>query len=136
MTDEKVFLNESDVFVSSSRIVISGTTYSTANITSIRKSTTPAKRDWALRMILLGALGVLLSWYVYSEDPSVGVGLGGLLLSLALVIGGVLWLLKLRSMHHFILSAASGETEVLSSQDESLIDKAVQSIGEAIVHQG
>lgn len=121
MADEKVFLNETTAFVSNSRIVISGATYSTANVTSVRMTVFGM-------MVALGSLGL------FSE--SISSGIVALLFSLAIAAGGFLWLRALKPTHHVFMSSASGETQALSSQDETLIDKVVHAISEAIVHRG
>lgn len=134
MADEKVFLNESTAFVSNSRIVISGATYSTANVTSVRKGTTPARQGCALLLTVFGMMVALGSLGLFSE--SISSGIVALLFSLAIAAGGFLWLRALKPTHHVFMSSASGETQALSSQDETLIDKVVHAISEAIVHRG
>jgi hypothetical protein len=43
MAEERSFLNDGGVYVSNTPVVIHGTTYATANITSVRKHIVPAR---------------------------------------------------------------------------------------------
>jgi hypothetical protein len=133
MADEKVFLTDSNVFVSNSRIVISGKTYSTANVTSVRKGRTPARQGTALLLIALGVVGAVGSLATFSRATASTVAL---LFSIAIAVGGLLRLRAVRPSHQVFLASASGETQALSSQDEALIDKVVHAVGEAFVHRG
>jgi len=56
MSEERTFLNESNVYVSNTRVVINGATYATANVTSVRTTTTPAKTGCAGFLAILGAV--------------------------------------------------------------------------------
>lgn len=134
MADEKVFLNENSVFVSNCRVVMSGVIYSVSNITSIRKITKPSSQLFAILTMLFGFLGILVSWFSFSEGT--GPRAIGLLLSLAVAGGGFLWLRSLKPSHHAFMTSASGETQTLSSKDETLVDKVIRAVSEAIVHRG
>lgn len=134
MADEKIFLNEASVFVSNSRVVIAGTTYSLANLTSVRKGKTPPNRGCALVLITLGSFTVLVSLGVLLED----VGNGTLTLVIGGVAGGLglLWFRSVKPTFHVVTASSSGETQALSSMDEGLIDRVVHAISEAVVYRG
>jgi hypothetical protein len=42
VAEEKVFLNDGGIYVSNTRVLLQGTTYATANITSVSKRHMPA----------------------------------------------------------------------------------------------
>jgi hypothetical protein len=54
VAEERSFLNDGGVYVSNTRVVIHGTTYATANITSVRKHVTPANNGCAIVLVILG----------------------------------------------------------------------------------
>lgn len=134
MGDEHVFLNDQGVFVSNSRLVISGTTYSLANITSVRKGRTPPSQGCALLLIGLAAVIVVGSLLLFGED--LGSGLVLLLVGCGLGALGVFWYRSLKPTFHVVTASSSGESQALSSQDEELVDKVVHALSEAIVYRG
>lgn len=134
MTDEHVFLNEGNVFVSNSRAVIAGTTYSLANITSVRKGRTPPKRGCAILLVAGAAILAVISLSLLSED--MGSGLVVLFFGVGLGALGVVWFRSLKPTFHVLTASASGETQALSSTDENLIDRVVHALSEAIVYRG
>lgn len=72
---EQVLLDERDAFVSTSRVEVNGTTYATANITSVAVR----RGQWHKKMLVGGAVFVLgLLWpsrhhdrYAVCSDPAV-----------------------------------------------------------------
>ncbi len=134
MADEQVFLNEGDVFVSNSRIVIAGTTYSTSNVTSVSRGQTAAKMGCAVVVLVVGLLIALSALMEIGRDTSGGIL--GLIFAAAIIGGAVYWLSRLRPTYHVVIASSSGETQALSSKDQQMIDKVVGSISEAIVHRG
>ena len=134
MTDEHIFFNEGGVFVSNSRAVIGGTTYSMSNITSVRKGSTPPKQGCAILLLLAGLLVTIGSLLTFAED--VGAGVIMLLFGIGVAAAAAYWLRSLRPTFHVVTASASGETQALSSQDEGLVDRVVSAVSEAIVHRG
>lgn len=51
---EQIFLHERDVYVSNTRVVLHGTTYSTANITSLRTRITPPSVVYGVVLAIIG----------------------------------------------------------------------------------
>ena len=135
MTEEQVFLEEGGMFVSISRVILSGTTYSTANITSVSKRVRPAKTGCATTLVVVGilwALGALAA--ASSED--LGMGVINLVFGIVILVVGVLWLRSLKPTFLVVFASASGEREALNSKDEELIDRVVNSVNRAIVARG
>lgn len=135
MTEERSFLNDGGVYVSNTRVVIHGTTYATANITSVRKQSVPAQRGCAVVLALLGALGALGA-LVSALDGSSADRWTPLVLFIAMLVVGIVWLASLRPTYHLMLATAGGERQGLTSKHESVIDRVTAAITEAIVHRG
>lgn len=135
MAEERSFLNDGGVYVSNTRVVIHGTTYATANITSVRKHVTPANNGCAIVLVILGALGAL---------GGLMMGLGGngeggwspFVACAVLLIIGIVWFQSLRPTYNVMLATAAGERQGLTSKDEGVVDRVTAAIADAIVHRG
>ncbi|HWS72430.1 MAG TPA: DUF6232 family protein [Thermoanaerobaculia bacterium] len=135
MAEERVFLSEGNVYVTNARIVIDGTTYSTANVTSVRKTMTPANRGCALIVIIFGVLaamsGVALLFGRTSDDA-----MSSLVMAAVLLLIGIPWFRSMKPIYRVMLASASGERQGLTSPDESLVDRATIAIADAIAYRG
>jgi hypothetical protein len=134
MAEEAVFLNESDVYISNTRVVLAGTTYATANLTSVSKRFTPASQGCAMLLIALGALMTLGSFGAMAKDP--GSGFVMLVICAGILAAGIAWLRSLKPTYHVVLASASGEVQGLSSKDAALVDRVISAITRAITHRG
>jgi hypothetical protein len=135
MPEEKVFLSAENVYVSNTKVVLNGTTYATANITSVSKRFTPASRGCATAIIAFGVLLLLGAFASFggSHNNSPVIAL----LVAAVVLGaGVLWFRSLKPVYHVVLASSSGERQGLSSKDEPLVGRVVDAITNAITHRG
>jgi hypothetical protein len=132
---EHVFLNEDNIYVSNTRVILSGTTYATANLTSVAKRFTPASKGCAMLLTVLAVFMVLGSLGpMFSKD--FGTGFVMFLVSAGLVAAGVAWLRSLKPTYHIILASASGEQQGLSSKDHDLVDRVISAISAAITQRG
>jgi len=135
MANEQVFLDDMNIYVSNTRVVLGGTTYATANLTSVSKRFTPASKGCAIALAAVGILCTLGSLgTVFSKD--FGSGLVMFLIFGAIAAVGILWLRSLKPIYHVILASASGEQEGLSSKDHDLVNRVVSAITSAIAHRG
>jgi len=135
MEEEKVFLQHGDVFVSNTRVIIRGTTYATANITSVTKRITPAKRGCASFLIFLGAIGIFVGLIVLSSDDGASA-LGHIILALLFLGIGILWYRSRKPTYHIVFASSSGQIDAMTSTDNKIIDEAVNAINQAIVFRG
>lgn len=134
MSEERAFLNADGVYVSNTRVVIHGTTYAMANITSVRKHVVPASNGCAALLIAVAAIGIvgaLATALTNSGDAWGGVFLCGILLLI-----GVLWFRSLKTKYHLMLATAGGERQGLSSEDQTVVDRVTAAVADAIVHRG
>ena len=123
MEQEEVLYTDPSVSISTSRIVVSGTSYGLRNITSLRMISTRPKLAYGIALIVAGiiwAVGII---------GSIGGFVGAIILGGGTVAIGV-WLL--RPMYHLIVVSSSGEAQVLSSPDPAYITKVVEAINNAI----
>lgn len=135
MSEEQVFLNLDGIYVSNARVVILGTTYATANITSVRKNTVPANTGCAVVLIVFAVIGTLISLVTLLGNNGDGSG-AALFFCLLFLIAGILWVRSLKPTYHLMIASASGERQGLTSQDESLVDHATAAIANAITYRG
>lgn len=135
MVDEQEFLNEGGTYVSSTTINIGGTTYATANITSVSKQHTHPSTGCAIAIIIVGGLIGLISLLIAIGGPSAG-GFISFILFGGLAGLGVLWLRSLTSDYHVVLRSSSGESRGLTSKNEAEVDRVTAAITEAITHRG
>jgi len=135
VAEERSFLNDGGVYVSNTRVVIHGTTYATANITSVRKHVTPANNGCAIVLVILGALGALggLTLALGRSGDGRWSAFGT---SLVLLIIGIVWFQSLRPTYNVMLATAAGERQGLMSKDEGVVDRVTGAIADAIVHRG
>lgn len=135
MSDERVFLNESNVYVSNTKVVLNGTTYATANLTSVAKRMTPAKMGCAVVLIVVGALALLGAVLQFKSDDA-GISFGVIIVAGVILGVGILWAWSLKPTYHVYLATAAAERPGLTSKDEPLIDRVTGAISDAITHRG
>jgi hypothetical protein len=135
VAEERSFLNDSGVYVSNSRVVIYGTTYATANITSVRKHIVPAQNGCATVLAIFagfGMFGGLMSLLLGTGDNRwIPLVVGAVFLTIA-----ILWYRSLRPTFHVMVATAGGERPGLTSKDQDLADRVTAAIADAIVHRG
>ena len=140
-SQEQVFLQESDILVTSARVRLhGGKTFATANITSvsteIKEYPAPSKQGpgcviAAGALLGLGGLGSLGS--------SSGGSIFGLLFGAAVVFAGIQWLKSIKKPkpdYILMIGSASGEAEGMRSKDKALIERASNAINDAIIARG
>lgn len=128
MSEEEVLLDDGNAFVSTSRIVLSETTYSTANITSVQKTTVPEQRGCA---ISIAVLGIMILAIAFEQSALLWLLLGVVLAGL-----GIMAAIGAKKQYVIQFTSSSGEIEALRSEDESMIDGVVAAVNNAIIARG
>ena len=128
---EQSFFDEGSIRVTSSRIVVRGTTYSTANVTSVTTFVQPPDRGRAGWLIAGGVLGAIGSLSFIADAP--GPALLSLLVALTASALGVAWFRSLRPTFTVVLNTAAGEQKALQTADEDLVDRFRHAVEAAIV---
>lgn len=132
MADQVIYTDQL-VTITTSRVIVRGTTYALRNITSVRALLTPANTGCAVALIILGVVIAFCGLTGALTNSGAGAVVTGLLFAGAIVVAGVLWMRSLKPTYHLLLASASGETSALSSQDPGYINHLVGCINEAIV---
>ncbi len=135
MAQEHVFLQGDGIYVSNTKVILRGTTYSTANITSVQKRFTPASKGCAYLFVAFFAFATLGSLGTFGSGNA-GEAVVMLLVSAALLAAGIAWLRSLKPTYHVVLASSSGEREGMSSKDNDLIDRVIGAITDAITARG
>jgi len=129
MTSERTYYSdEAGVRITGTRAIFHNTTYSMANIASIRTAQVPPKRAGAIWTIIIG---LALSIIGISANISAMTIIGIVVLLL-----GILWFWKASSEYHIMITSASGEASALKSRDKDYISKIAQAMNEAIINRG
>lgn len=126
---ETEFYKNGTVLVTNSRAVMTGKTYSLANVTSVRKVVMPVNYMPIAGMILLG---IVLASTGFGSMRSTAVGVVGVLL----VAAGIALAFILKPTYAVRLGSASGEIDGIADKDSAEIDRIVDAISNAIVHRG
>ncbi len=127
--DETIF-SDSTVLVTTTRVVLNGTTYALRNITSIRMGLTPAKHGCAIFLLLGGMFFVLTGLAVLFSDSHMPVPL---IIGIIVVILAILWLRSNKPTYHVVIASSSGEVHALTSKNKGYIESIINSINEAII---
>jgi len=132
--EEQALFDEAGLFVSQSRILTNGTTYSTANVTSVSMSFTPPDKGCPLTLIGIGTVGLFLGLALLTDSPA--PGMGSLVIAGVMLAAGIWWFRSLKPTYHVVFRSVSGEVEALSSQNRSLVERFVEAVNAAIVARG
>ena len=126
---ETTILEEGNVKITNLRAIIGTKTYAMSNVTSVnlsKKADSNAPLFLMLGGILLGMIG-LTNMRDY---------MGCLILAVLLVGGGILASRTSKSTYMVQIGSASGESNILESQDQNYVKRIVDSMNEAIIRRG
>lgn len=119
MAEEKVFYDEGNVKVTNSRFLTYGTTTSMSGVTSVSKHAAHPSRKGPIILAIVGLILFAWQWFI----------------ALIVIAAAVAWWMSQKTTYSIRLASASGESEALNSCDESLIDKIIEALNEAIVYR-
>ena len=135
MAEERIFLNENNIYISNTKVILHGTTYATANITSVAMRMTQASTGCATILVVVGALAVLGTLASF-RGAHAAESIGSIFIAAAILAAGIMWLRSLKPTYHVFLASASAERQGLSSQDKDLVSRVTNAINDAITHRG
>src|ERR1700754_3291826 len=121
--EERMFFTQGNVSVSNARFIVSGQTYAMNGVTSVKQSVTKPSRTGPVILFIIGLLPLFS-----------GTG-GGVVITVALIIGAVLWWRNQQPLYTVVLSSSSGEAQALSSQDSKYIASVIDALNHSIVHR-
>ena len=132
MTDqpaEEVLLEQGNIKVTTSRLLIGSKTFAISNITSVVFGKIKANKLPAIIVVIAGVF--ILLFGIALDAVLIGLILGG-----ATIAGGVFIFQNAVDRYSVRLESASGESDALSSKDKEWIRKIVDAINEAIIRRG
>jgi hypothetical protein len=128
--EEKIYFDNA-VVVTTTRVIVGGTTYALRNITSVRMTYTPPRVLGALLLLAFGVLLLLVGFVsIHTNAPA---PIGVYLIGGAMVVGAILIMVTAKTSYHVKLSSTAGEVHALTSKNKAYIEKIVVSINDAIV---
>ncbi len=128
---EELIFSDDNVSVTSSRLIIRGTTYAVRNITSVKMG---AKEPSESCAVIFGFFGLVASVAAISKlFQDFWTGVGFLAIAGVIVFIAVREYRGLKTKYFIIISTASGESNVLTAEDGSYIERIVNSVNEALV---
>jgi hypothetical protein len=128
--EEKIYF-DNVVAVTTTRVIVGGTTYALRNITSVRMTYTPPRVLGAILLLVFGLIILLTG--VFSIHTNAPAPIGVYLIGGAMVVGAILMMVTAKTSYHVNLSSAAGEVHALTSKNRAYIEKVVVSINDAIV---
>jgi hypothetical protein len=126
--EEKVFFEDGANKVTNTRFVVGAQTYALSGITSVRIAEEAPK--YKIHSMAGGAVAILGGLGQISDSFVGGIAL--------IAIGAALvWFGKnMKTTYHVVTVSSGGESQALSSTDQTLISNIVNAITEAIIHRG
>jgi Family of unknown function (DUF6232) len=119
------------VAVTTTRVIVGGTTYALRNITSVSMTFTPPRVLGLILLLFVGLIiffvGEFLSYGGSSPAAVIAFIAAGLI-----VCGTIFEMCRAKSTYHVCLASAAGEIHALSSKNRAYIEQIVVSINTAI----
>ena len=115
--EEKLYLDEGGILVTSARFVVPGQTFAMSGITSVMG----ASKSTAVASVLIGLFGLYM-------------GTVNLIYGAIFIGAAALWYFQ--SKHMVVLTTASGASEALSSRDKDKIFRIIDSLNDSIIGRG
>ncbi len=133
--DERVFFNEGNVLVSSTRVSVSGKDHSISEIASVRKRSISPGRTAAILIMIFG-LWNLVGASMRARGNPVGCLAIEFLLWLAVIVGPLMWLRIAGTKYQiFAITPSNEAVQLLTSPDKAVAKKVTGSINDAIAHR-
>jgi hypothetical protein len=120
MSDEKVFFEDRDVTVTSSRFLTFGKTQALSGITSVSSYVQKPNRKLPIILAIVGLICFYFSWII----------------AVLVIAAAAVWMYFQKTYYTIQLESASGTTDALTDTDNDFIFKVVDAINEAIVYRG
>lgn len=129
---EETIYSDSEVTVTTARVLCAGTTYAIGNITSVKMRDTPPNAIPTLVAIAIGICGLVTALARLEFNAGV-VFL--FVVGIALIAFAVRHVHQLTPDYHLLISSSSGEVRAFTSKDRQQVEQIVAAVNEAIVRQ-
>ena len=126
---EETVYSDSDVKVTTARVICGATTYELKNITSVKMGDTPPNAIPTLVTIVIG-LCVLITALARLKFDASFVFL--FVVGIAVIAFAVRHVHQLTPDYHLFISSPSGEVQAFTSKDQSQVERIVAGVKEAI----
>jgi hypothetical protein len=121
--EETVFLQEGNITVTNSRVVVPAQTYAMSGITSVKSMKETPSRKGPIILIIIGVLAL-----AGGKDAVAG--------GLIFLLAGIAWWALHKPTYWLVLHSASGESKAFTNKDVGFISRIVEAINNAIIHRG
>ena len=127
-TERTYHSDEKGVRITGTRAIFGSTTYSMANLSSVRTQVKPPNRSGGIWTALVGVVALVIG---------VATGVTGItMVGVVIFLLGILIAWMAKGTYYVMISSASGESEALSSSDKDYIDGVTRALNEAIIGRG
>lgn len=127
-TPEQTLFQDPNVFVSTTRLIVNGTTYPLSNVSSVRLLRRSPNYTGAFILTLLGV--------VFGLAAFGGGGFGAGSIGLVMLAGGIGMFRGLKSTYTMLIGSSGGEKSALASKNGPYMEGVVGYINQAIVARG
>lgn len=126
MIEEKIFMQQGGVTVTSTRFITPIKTHAMAGITAVSAQKKKIDASWAVSLIIAGLIFAISDWKGSSN------------LGMVLLVAGLVWLAILFFNKTYVvrIESASSHSDALESRNKAFILNVVAALNEAIVHRG
>lgn len=123
--DERTFLNEAGVRITSSRFITPAQTYAMSGVTSVKQQIKKANR---VPGILLAIVGLIVFFSSH--------GASGKLVGAIMFLAGVALAVVVKDLHYVVIHSASGESRATESKDVGFIVRVIGALNDSIIARG
>jgi hypothetical protein len=131
-TQEQRIYFDNVIAVTTTRVIVGGTTYALRNITSVKMTFTPPRVLGLILLLLVGVIIFFIGEFLSFNGNSPTAIIAYVAASI-IVCGTIFEMCRTKSTYHVCLASAAGEIHVLTSKNRAYIEQIVVSINEAIV---
>jgi hypothetical protein len=132
---EETVFSDGNILITTTRVIIQGTTYALRNITSVKATIQPAKKVGPILLLIVSIF--LFFWCrIPATDESGSTAIFRVVSffgSIVMFVRSVRSLTTLKPSYHLAIASSSGEVNALTSNDREYVKKVVSYINEAIV---
>jgi hypothetical protein len=125
---EVTYYQDENVTITNARAVFCGRTYAIANIISVAGFKEPAERSPGIALAVIGLV-------IAACSNGLGAN-GGIIFGVLLLIGGIALAAMAKPSYMVRIGSASGETDVLVSDNWRYVAKIVKAMNRAIINRG
>lgn len=128
--EEKIY-RDNLVAITTTRVIVGGTTYALRNIASVSMTLTPPRVLGLILLLFIGIIIFFVGEFLFCGGSSPTAIIAFVAAGL-IVCGTIFEMCRAKSTFHVCLASAAGEIHALSSKNRAYIEQIVVSVNEAI----